>query len=172
MITKDNDLLGTLIHDVAYLLRHEIDDRLRPHNLTRVKWLALGVIDDQGPITQSELASKLELGAASVGRLVDRLVERGFVRRGKDPEDRRSYKLTLTKTAETLVEDLEDIAVELRNETLDALSETEVKSMNAGLKKLKKRLKAKALAVSGAVFFTVQEALPAGQILAETGVIV
>ena len=73
MITKHDDLLGTLIHDVAHLLRLDIDRRLKDHNLTRVKWLALGIIANQPHLTQRELAEKMELGNAAVGRLVDRL---------------------------------------------------------------------------------------------------
>lgn len=145
MITKHDDLLGTLIHDVAHLLRLEIDRRLNDYNLTRVKWLALGIIHHKGPVTQSELASELELGEASVGRLVDRLVERNFVVRGKDPRDRRSYKLRLTTQADVLLEELDGTAASLREDTLNALSDTEIKALNSGLLKLKDNLTARSL---------------------------
>lgn len=146
MITKDDDLLGTLIHDVAHLLRFEIDKRLKPHNLTRVKWLALGILKRHPTLTQVELAEKLELGAASVGRLVDRLEERGFVTREADPNDRRSYRLHLTEEAISLLRDLDGLADSLRADTLDNFSEDEVETLNAGLSKLKRNLKAHALA--------------------------
>lgn len=147
MITKQDDLLGTLIHDVAHLLRLDIDRRLMDHNLTRVKWLALGILQKRGALTQSELSERLELGAASVGRLVDRLEERGFVTREQDPEDRRSYRLMLTKTAISLLEDLEGTSASLREDTLKSLTETEVSSLNSGLLKLKKNLKSRAAAI-------------------------
>ncbi len=140
MITKHNDLLGTLIHDVAHLLRLNIDRRLESHNLTRVKWLALGVLYHKDATTQSELASAMELGTASVGRLVDRLVVRGFVERRQDPEDRRAYRLFLTQTALALLEELEDIGVELREETLQSLSDQDIGTLNSGLLKIKSNL--------------------------------
>jgi DNA-binding MarR family transcriptional regulator len=157
MITKTDDLLGTLIHDVAHLLRHDIDARLEPHNLTRVKWLALGIIDHQGPMTQSDLAAEMELGAASVGRLVDRLVERGFVIRSQHPEDRRSYRLSLSKTAEALLKELDGTAAQLRQDTLHALSDAEIQSLNSGLLKLKNNLKARALVASVVLFVSAQK---------------
>jgi DNA-binding MarR family transcriptional regulator len=144
MITKHEDLLGTLIHDVAHLLRLAIDRRLSVHNLTRVKWLALGIIDHNSPVTQSELATELELGEASVGRLVDRLVDRGFVVRKKHPEDRRSHQLLLTDHATDLLRDLDGTAAEIRKETLHSFSEKEIAELNSGLLKLKENLKAKA----------------------------
>jgi len=159
MITKHDDLLGTLIHDVAHLLRHDIDARLEPHNLTRVKWLALGIIDHKGPMTQSDLAAEMELGAASVGRLVDRLVERGFVTRSQHPEDRRSYRLSLSDSAVQLLQELDGTAAQLRQDTLHALSDTEVNTLNSGLLKLKNNLKARALAASAIVFLSAQKFL-------------
>ncbi len=141
MITKHDDLLGTLIHDVAHLLRHEIDRRLKPYNLTRVKWLALGIITNKSDLTQVELAQELELGNAAVGRLVDRLEQRGFVIRKPDPDDRRAYRLAPTQTARRLLDQLKDTAAKLRGEALNGFSASEVKTLNKGLNKLEKNLK-------------------------------
>jgi len=141
MITKHDDLLGTLIHDVAHRLRHEIDRRLKPHNLTRVKWLALGIIANSPDLTQAELSAELELGNAAVGRLVDRLEHRGFIIRKPDPDDRRAYRLSLTDTAKNLLDHLKDTAAELRNDVLDGFSASEVKALNKGLNRLDENLK-------------------------------
>ena len=140
---KQDDLLGTLIHDVAHLLRLDIDRRLVEHNLTRVKWLALGILQKRGALTQSELSERMELGAPSVGRLVDRLEERGFVMREQDPDDRRSYRLVLMDTAMALLKELEGTSTSLREDTLHSLNDTEVSSLNSGLLKLKKNLRSR-----------------------------
>ena len=157
MITKHNDLLGTLIHDVAHLLRLDIDARLEPHNLTRVKWLALGIIAKKGPMTQAELAAEMELGVASVGRLVDRLVDRNFVLRQQHPNDRRSYRLLLSQSAKDLLAELDGMAATLRADTVHSLTETEVKSLNSGLLKLKDNLKSRALSASAVLFIAAQK---------------
>lgn len=144
MITKNDDLLGTLIHDVAHLLRHDIDRRLEPHNLTRVKWLALGVLARNGALTQAELAQKMELGNATVGRLVDRLEDRGFVARAPDENDRRSYQVSVTQSAKDLLKNLDATGAEFRKDTLESLSDAEIIGLNKGLLKLKENLKTKA----------------------------
>lgn len=140
MIMKYDDLLGTLVHDVAHRLRLDIDRRVAPHNLTRIKWLALGIICHNPGLTQAELASELELGTAAVGRLVDRLVEREFVLRSPSPDDRRAYRLSLTPAAETLVQSLEVTANDMRKALLDGLSEQEISLLNRGLNKVKSNL--------------------------------
>ena len=157
MITKHDDLLGTLIHDVAHRLRHEIDRRLKPYNLTRVKWLALGIIANNPDMTQAELAADMELGNAAVGRLVDRLERRGFVIRKSDPDDRRAYRLSLTYTATDLLEHLKDTAAELRRDVLEGFSASEVKTLNKGLNRLDRKLKSIATPCLAIVFAGTQK---------------
>ena len=168
MITKHDDLLGTLIHDVAHLLRLDIDRRVAPHNLTRTKWLALGVIHHNPGLSQAVLASELELGAAAVGKLVDRLEDRGFVMRTSAPGDRRARTLSLTPIAEKLVTELDATTHELKEDVLDGLSEREVKLLNQGLNKLKKNLQRAALSVCSVLpvrFDAFYEAQPAIQFI-------
>lgn len=141
MITKSDDLLGTLIHDTAHNLRLVIDKKLADYNLTRVKWLALGIIRSYPGISQSALASRMELGDATVGRLVDRIEERGFLERHPNPDDRRAYGLHLTPDAKALIVELDHIAQELRADTLVGLDSAEIASVNAALIKIKKNLK-------------------------------
>jgi len=140
MITKHEDLLGTLVHDVAHLLRHDIDRRVKGHNLTRVKWLALGIIEHNPNITQKRLAEEMELGTASVGRLVDRLEARGFIERTPSPDDRRAYCLNLKPQASLLLETLRDVARNMRKDALKGLNAREVKSANSALMKIKQNL--------------------------------
>ncbi|GHA93530.1 hypothetical protein GCM10009069_15760 [Algimonas arctica] len=160
MIGKDKDLLGSLIHDVAHLLRLDIDDRLKVHNLTRVKWLALGVIQDNPHISQSSLATNLELGNATVGRLVDRLVERGFVDRDNDPNDRRSYLLSLTPLAETTIDDLSDVPDALRDDALSGISQDDRTRLSGSLVEMKTNLKERLAALVGGLIM-IDHAVPA-----------
>ena len=170
MITKHDDLLGTLIHDVAHRLRHEIDRRLKPHNLTRVKWLALGIIANNPDLTQAELAADLELGNAAVGRLVDRLEQRRFIIRKPDPDDRRAYRLSLTDSAKRLLDHLKDTATQLRSDVLEGFSESEVKTLNKGLNRLDRNLKSIATLGLAIVFASAQKIetiveLPLGELI-------
>jgi DNA-binding MarR family transcriptional regulator len=50
---------------------------------------AMGLLERHGPMTAGEIARHTGLATASVTALVDRLEVRGFVRRIRDPADRR-----------------------------------------------------------------------------------
>ena len=138
---KQHDpLIGSDLHEVAHMLRLEIDKRVRGFDLTRVKWLALETIEIRPRLTQTELADELGLGTATIGRLIDRLEKRQLVQRLPDERDRRSYRLVLTSKATKLLKDLEDVASSLRGDLLEGLSSTEIRSLKTGLSKLRSNL--------------------------------
>lgn len=140
MIRKEEDLVGSLIHDVAHLLRLRIDRALRPHDLTRVSWMAIGIVEQNEKLTQSELAARLELGTAATGKLVDRLQERGLVQRHDAPDDRRAKLLVVTQEARDLLERLKPVGERLREEVLQDLGEAERQHLLHSLQKIKNRL--------------------------------
>jgi DNA-binding MarR family transcriptional regulator len=140
MIGKDDNSLGALLHDVAHLLRTTIDREVEPHNLTRAKWLALGVLSRKEGLTQTELANELELGVATVGRLVERLEARGFVERRLDPIDARVKRLFIRDSARPELDELEQVAVNVRKSALKGIKSAEQAEMVRLLKKMKQNL--------------------------------
>ena len=145
MIRKQDDIVGTLFQDIAHLIRQRIDAELKPHGLTRLKWLAIGILQDKPGLTQSDLANRLELKPAATGRLVDRLVERGLVERRADPDDRRAYRLFITKKSDRLLEDLVPTGDAIREDVLEDLDPNERAQLAKTLTKIKERLVALAL---------------------------
>jgi DNA-binding MarR family transcriptional regulator len=142
MIGKDNNSLGALLHDVAHLLRTTIDKKVEPYNLTRAKWQALGVLDRKEGVTQSELAKELELGVATVGRLVERLEARGFIERRPDPVDARVKRLFIRDTARPELDELEVVARNVRKSALRGINGAEQDELVRLLRKMKQNLSA------------------------------
>lgn len=140
MIGKEDDLVGTLFHDVAHWIRYRIDSELKPYGLTRASWLALGIVELNDRLSQAELAEFLELGAAATGKVVDRLEERGLIERHADPEDRRTNRLSITDEARKLIKMLQPISKKIRKEILQDLSKAEQKQLEGSLAKIKARL--------------------------------
>ena len=140
MIRKQDDLVGSMFHDIAHLIRHKIDDMLRPYGLTRLKWLALGIILDNEGLTQVELARRLELKTAATGKLVDRLEQRGLVERRRDPDDRRAHRLVATGKSVELLGRLGPLSEAVRNRVLDGLDEEELRALGAMLERIKANL--------------------------------
>lgn len=140
MIRKHDDIVGSLFQDIAHLIRQRIDSELLPYGLTRLKWLAIGLIQSHPELTQTELAAELELKPAATGKLVDRLVERALVERRLDKRDRRVHRLVLTRKSEELLAKLEPVGTAIRDNILQDIGQKERKQLEDTLKTLKRRL--------------------------------
>jgi MarR family transcriptional regulator for hemolysin len=103
--SSDNDLL-VLVYDLARLMRVRADQRARQRGMTRAQWVILHWLERKPGISQSELATLVEVEPITVARLIDRLESRGFVERRADPKDRRINRLHLTETAIPLLDEI------------------------------------------------------------------
>ncbi|WP_437796034.1 MarR family winged helix-turn-helix transcriptional regulator [Sorangium sp. So ce693] len=65
---------------------------------------ALHLVDQEGPVRVTALATSLGLSASAGSRLVDGLVQRGLLARQEDPEDRRAKTLALTPLGRRFVD--------------------------------------------------------------------
>lgn len=116
---------GFILHDVARLLRTTFDRRVRELGLTRSQWWVLTHLFRKEGATQSELADLLELEKASLGRLLDRLEMKGWVRRVADERDRRVKRIYLTDAVQPSMTVMRTIAADVRSDALCGLSAQE-----------------------------------------------
>lgn len=140
MIDKDENTIAILIHDVARQLRVMIDAKVEPYSLTRLKWLTLGILDRKDGISQAELAERLDLDRSAVGRLLERMEKRGFIRRMRDEADRRVIRVYIKDDARPILEDLEKISDEVRSQATQNLSDDEERQLVDLLLKIKSSL--------------------------------
>ena len=113
---------GYLVNDVARLMRTVYDRRVRDLGLTRSQWWVLNYLFRHPGVTQSELAAILEVERATLGRLLDRLQAKGWVRRADDARDRRAWRVHLTAAADPVMRKLRKQAFGLRRDALAGLS--------------------------------------------------
>ncbi|WP_154792230.1 MarR family winged helix-turn-helix transcriptional regulator [Occultella kanbiaonis] len=93
--------------------------------LTGSDYQANSILDLDGPLTSGELSRRLGLSAGATTRLIDRLVDAGFVRRVADPGDRRRVLVEHTgRVPERLTETL-DAVREPIGTVIAAMSEVE-----------------------------------------------
>jgi MarR family transcriptional regulator for hemolysin len=113
---------GFILNDVARLLRTSFDRRVRQFGLTRSQWWVLTFLFRNDGVTQSELAETLEIEKPTLGRLIDRLEAKGWVRREADARDRRAWRVYLTDEIEPAMKTMRTIAAEVRRDALAGLS--------------------------------------------------
>ena len=112
---------GFILNDVARLMRTTFDRRMRGLGLTRSQWWVLNHLFRNGGLTQSELADLLEIEKPTLGRLLDRLEQKGWVRREPDALDRRVKRVHLTEEVEPALKAMRAAAAQLRRDALAGL---------------------------------------------------
>jgi len=114
---------GFILHDVARLMRNTYDRRMKVLGLTRSQWWVLTHLYRNDGATQSELAEILEIEKPSLGRLLDRLEAKGWVRREEHAADRRAKRVFLTEEVGPAMKTMRAAAAEMRRDALAGLSE-------------------------------------------------
>ncbi len=118
--------LGGLLHQLMGLINKAAGagtlEMMNTHQLTLPQMVALHVLRYEGPLSTLRLMDDLRLSASATSHLVERLVEKGWVTRRENAEDRRQRQLELTNAA---IEMLDAMAVQRAEEFQVAFANVE-----------------------------------------------
>jgi len=131
---------GFILNDVARLMRTQFDRRVKALGLTRSQWWVLNHLFRNDGVTQSELAVILEIEKATLGRLLDRMEQKGWVRREEHAGDRRAKRVFLTKEVEPAIKTMRAAAADLRRDALSGLSAAQTNTFVDALLAIKSNL--------------------------------
>src|SRR5690606_1734846 len=126
--------------DVSRLVRRRFDARARDLGLTRAQWRVLAQLRRREGINQASLAEIMEIEPITLGRHIDRLVEKGFVERRPDPSDRRARRLYLLSGVQPVLDRLREMSQITRNEALRDIPEAEAERLTELLLKIKENM--------------------------------
>lgn len=106
------------------------------YGITRREWRLIALLAAHGAMSPSELANRAQLERPRVSRLITELVDKGFVARLGNPDDKRRALLQLTPEGVALYQELFPRSVGFNNQVLAALSAQELKAFEGALAKL------------------------------------
>ena len=131
----------------ARVMRRAYEIRLADLDLNLSQASLLAFLFEAGPIAQSRLASRLGMGRAAAGLVIDALEERGLIERQPNPNDRRAWLIALRPDGIRATEPIFEIDTTLRSELRAGISHTERQQLAGLLLRLQANL-AKVLAES------------------------
>jgi MarR family transcriptional regulator, transcriptional regulator for hemolysin len=102
--------VGLKLTIVARHLRQSFDQAAERSGLTRAKWTLIAAIAHRQGATQRILAEALQVREITVGRMIDRLVEEGYLKRLPHPNDGRAYCVHLAPPAQPVLDKLNELA--------------------------------------------------------------
>ena len=131
---------GFLIHDVSRLRRVVVDRALKPLGITRSQWWVLAFLSRRDGMTQTALASDLDLTKVAIGGLLDRMETAGFVERRADQSDGRARRVYLTRAGARTVNAIRESVETVELEILDRIPEEALAQAAETLRALKETL--------------------------------
>ena len=106
------------------------------HGLGVGQHLVLKMLVAVGPRSQQVLSEELRIDRSVMVGIADDLERTGYVRRERDPEDRRAYAVTITASGRRALAKAEKTIPEFLDRTFTALTPTERDQLTALLGKL------------------------------------
>jgi DNA-binding MarR family transcriptional regulator len=134
------DSLGFLLADVSRLMRRHFQQKMEDATLTWAQARALVYISRSEGVRQIDLAEMLEVQPITLARLIDQLAEYGLVERRADPNDRRAYQIYLKEEAQPHLESIKQVAISLREQAMQGLTEQQEQTVNEALKIIRDNL--------------------------------
>lgn len=126
IVSKQN-VLGSPIEQFARMMFSRIiaglARTLHEEDFSVAQVAALHLVDQEGAMRVTALATSLGLSASAGSRLADGLVQRGLLAREEDPEDRRAKTLALTPLGRRFVDRASVERVRVIMETARSLPE-------------------------------------------------
>ena len=135
--------IGFLVHDVSRMRRTLFDQAMKPLGITRSQWWVLSQLSRHGRrgMLQTELARDLDVGKVTVGGLIDRLEQAGYVVRQPEKTDRRAKRITITPRGHEILGEMVAVGRRLNGIILAGLTPEDVALAERALETMKENIR-------------------------------
>ena len=106
------------------------------HKITGPQLACLMVVEEEGPLTSSNLAKRVYLSPSTLVGIIDRLEEKRLVERNRSSVDRRQVHISITPQGKQLIVDAPSLLQDTLANALVELPEIEQVSITMALEKL------------------------------------
>jgi len=134
--------LAYLLADVVRLMRRDFRARATGLGLTPALARLLFYVAREPGSRQTELACVLDVTPVTLGRMVDKLAARGYVRRSPDPADRRALRVYVAARGEPLLARMAGIATLTSERAMHGLNAAARRQLQDALATLRTNLSA------------------------------
>ncbi|WP_431189496.1 MarR family winged helix-turn-helix transcriptional regulator [Aciduricibacillus chroicocephali] len=136
-MNKDNSI--HLLNQTVRLLNKKTNETLMEFGLFSSQWTILYCLDKKGQLSQTEISHYLNVERPTVTRTIRKLEENGWIIRTKG-EDKRENLISLSEEALEKMPSIQNKIRTFENEQLGNLTDNEIDTLNALMKKIMKEV--------------------------------
>jgi len=126
-----------MMHELSRLISTYFDQAMSEHKLTHAQWWGMMHVSENEGVTQTELATIMQMGRASAGKLLERLEAKGWIERRPDATDSRVRRVYLSGGIPPILEVMTIEGENLFRDFLTGISLGEEEAMLVGMRKMK-----------------------------------
>ena len=115
----------------AAVLEHEINDALKPYELTSTQYNVLRILRGAGAagLCGREVGERLVTPVPDVPRLLDRMTAAGLVARKRDPADRRHVTARITPKGLNLLDEVQPALEAIERRRIGSLGRDQIRAL-------------------------------------------
>jgi len=106
------------------------------HELTQAEFRCLRLFGKDENLNNKQIAERMKLSPSRLTRIIDGLVKKEYINREIDPNDRRNMRVTLSKKGKLLVQQLNKAYVDIHNEILEDIEESQHEALITAMEHL------------------------------------
>lgn len=129
-----DDSLGFLVNRAAFAMRRALEERLALHDLTAPQWAVLVRLWEEEGRSSTELGKSLYFDKTTITGIVDRLEQKGLVKKVRDTKDRRIIRVYLMDKGKELQKELPKLANEVIGLAAKGFDRNDTERLKAYLK--------------------------------------
>jgi DNA-binding MarR family transcriptional regulator len=127
---------GALVAMLRKAFLEAIDAELAPLDISAAQWMVIMVLSAKGEATAGELAKDMNHDPGAMTRLVDRLENKGMLKRAPSASDRRAVALQLTRAGQALRPKICTALANVNNRLLHGFTREEVNQLEGFLTRM------------------------------------
>lgn len=125
-------LVGRLARATGARMRRDLEGA----GISRREFAVLDRLAITGPVPQQRLGQDLHIHSSNLVAVLDELEARGLVRRPRDPDDRRRYRLELSEDGEAALKSARSAAALIERAMLEPLDASERRKLKSLLERV------------------------------------
>jgi DNA-binding MarR family transcriptional regulator len=114
----------------------QADEHLGAMEVTSAQFIILSTLSMGIARSASDLCKGISYDAGAMTRMIDRLEEKGLLRRSRDPGDRRLVNLELTEKGSASLPRMRDVSMKVLNRFLQGFTKAEARQLEGFLTRM------------------------------------
>lgn len=128
--------LGYLMKQVVAAVSGALEARMSEYGLTDAQWRPLLILSQEPAATATLLARSMNCDAGATTRMLDRLEDKGLLRRVRSADDRRVQQIELTAEGRKVAAIVPFVLADVLNAHLAELTKAEVDQLKSLLRRI------------------------------------